>query len=218
MQMRKLAVYMPFMVVLLMSFAAPVRSAETTYDKPRVVILPFELNAPPDLDYLKAGVAAMLASRLGVRGGVAVVDQQAVRKVIEETGGTEPAEVGAPLGAELVLAGSITTLGQVISLDVRGVRLKGEPAEERFYATANGPDEVIAAVDQLVVDIGRRMFKGGIKGSGSEVRFGPVGPAVVEPEKTAAVTAETAPEQSLHPDRLFRDQAPPAAMPRRPLP
>jgi len=148
---------------------------------------------------------------------VSVVDQYSVRQVLEETGSAVPAVVGPRLEADLVLNGSITGLGEVISIDVRAVRLKGEPAEERFYATANSPGEVIAAVDQLVVDIGRQMFKGGIKGSGSEVRFGPIGPGSIEPEKGAAGATENLPEQSLHPDRLFRDEekalAPAAAVP-----
>jgi TolB-like protein len=213
MQMRKLAALTPFMVVLLLTFAIAARAVEPATTKPRVVILPFELNAPADLAYLQAGVAAMLASRLSARGGLAVVDQHSVRQVVEETGSTDPAAVGPALEADLVLSGSITGLGQQISLDVRAVRLKGDPAEESFFATANGPDEVIAAVDQLVVDIGRRMFKGGVKGSGSEVRFGPVGPAVVEPEKKAAAAPENEPEQSLHPDRIFRAQPQPSPPP-----
>ncbi len=213
MQMKKLAIFMPILVVLLLLFSSQVQAVEPATAKPRVVILPFELNAPSDLAYLKAGVEAMLASRLSARGGVAVVDQHSIRKVMEETGSVVPTVVGPALKAELVLSGSITSLGQVISLDVRAVRIKGEPAEERFYATADGPDEVIAAVDQLVVDISGRMFKGGVKGSGSEALPATAGATTLKPEKEAAATQENEPELSLHPDRIFRDQPPAATAP-----
>lgn len=211
MRIKKMVLLVPLVAFLLLSLSLPAGAEEPGHAKPRVAILPFELNAPGDLAYLKAGVAAMLASRLGARGGVAVVDQHSVRRIMEESGDTSPALVGAALKAELVLSGSITGLGEMISLDVNAVRLDGEPAGERFYATANGPGELIAAIDQLVVDIGRRMFKGGIQGSVSEVRVGQGGPAAIEPEKGAATGPESGSEQSLHPDRLFREPATPVA-------
>jgi TolB-like protein len=182
--------------------------AEEKYSRPKVAIMPFELNAAADLAYLPAGVEAMLASRLGSRGGVAVIDRQAVRKAMDDSGGADPAVIGSAVGAELVLKGSITAMGNLISLDLRAVRVIGEAADERFYATANSPGEVIAAIDQLVVEVGRNMFKGGLKQSGSEVRFGPVGPAQVEPPKEEKGAQGSGGDQALHPDRLFREAAP----------
>lgn len=214
--MRKVAVLAMLFVIIPLFMSTQAR-AEEKYVRPRVAIMPFELNAAADLAYLQAGVEAMLGSRLAARGGMAVIDRQAVRKAMEDSGGGDPAVIGPAVGAELVLKGSITGLGNLISLDLRALRVAGEAADERFFATANSPGEVIAAIDQLVVEVGRSMFKGGLKQSGSEVRFGPVGPAQVEPPKEEKVVAAGGGDQALHPDRLFRGQAAPVAgLPGRP--
>jgi len=205
--MRKVTILAMLFVIIPLTYYTQAR-AEEKYSRPKVAIMPFELNAAADLAYLQAGVEAMLGSRLGSRGGVAVIDRQAVRKAMDDSKSADPVVIGPGVGAELVLKGSITGLGNLISLDLRAVRVTGEPADERFFATANSPGEVIAAIDQLVVEVGRKMFKGGLKQSGSEVRFGPVGPAQVEPPKVEKGGADSGVDQSLHPDRLFREQAP----------
>lgn len=215
--MRKVAVLAMLFVIIPFIQYKPA-GAEEKYTRPKVAIMPFELNAAADLAYLQAGVEAMLGSRLGARGGVAVVDRQAVRKAMEDSGSSDPAVIGPAVGAELVLKGSITGLGSLISLDLRGVRVAGEVADERFFATANSPGEVIAAIDQLVVEVGRAMFKGGLKQSGSEVRFGPVGPGQIEPAKQEKSGQEGSGDQALHPDRLFRDQTAPVSVLAPPLP
>ncbi|HSH12657.1 MAG TPA: hypothetical protein VLA15_02875, partial [Desulfurivibrionaceae bacterium] len=132
MQMRKIAVLAMLFVIIPFIQYNPA-SAEEKYARPKVAIMPFELNAAADLAYLQAGVEAMLGSRLGARGGVAVIDRQAVRKAMEDSGSSDPAVIGPAVGAELVLKGSITGLGNVISLDLRGVRVAGEAADERFF-------------------------------------------------------------------------------------
>lgn len=205
--MRKVTLLALFFVSISSLIHAPAK-AEEKYVRPKVAIMPFELNAAADLAYLQAGVEAMLGSRLGSRGGVAVIDRQAVRKAMEDSGSDDPGVIGPAVGAELVLKGSITGLGNMISLDLRALRVSGEAADERFFATANSPGEVIAAIDQLVVEVGRNMFKGGLKQSGSEVRFGPVGPAQIEPPKVEKGAQESGGDQGLHPDRLFREQVP----------
>ncbi|NTV12692.1 MAG: hypothetical protein HGA96_01965 [Desulfobulbaceae bacterium] len=205
--MRKIAALAMFFVVIPFLQAVQARAEENNYARPKVAIMPFELNAPADLAYLQAGVEAILASRLGARGGLAMIDRQVVRKAMDDSGSADPTVIGPAVGAELVLKGSITGLGSLISVDLRAVRVAGEAADERFFATANSPGEVIMAVDQLVVDVGRNMFKGGLRQSGSEVRFGPVGPAQIEPAKADKGGQDNGGDQALHPDRLFRDQA-----------
>lgn len=205
MQMRNIRL-LAMLFVIIPFIQCKQASAEDKSPRPRVAIMPFELNAAADLAYLQAGVEAMLGSRLGARGGVAVIDRQAVRKAMEDSGSDDPAVIGPAVGAELVLKGSITGLGNLISLDLRGVRVTGGAADERFFATADSPGEVIAAIDQLVVEVGRTMFKGGLKLSGSEVRVGPVGPARTQPVKQEKDAADNGGDQSLHPDRMFRVQ------------
>jgi len=204
--MRKVTILAMFFALIPLMFGAQAR-AEEKFARPKVAIMPFELNGAADLAYLQAGVEAMLGSRLGARGGVAVIERQTVRRAMDESGSTDPGVIGPAVGAELVLKGSITGLGNLISLDLRAVRVVGEAADERFYATANSPGEVIMAIDQLVVEVGRNMFKGGLRQSGSEVRFGPVGPAQIEPPKVEKGAQGAGADQSLHPDRLFREQA-----------
>jgi hypothetical protein len=82
----------------------------------RVAILPVVVNASEGHDYLRAGMADMLASRIGREEGVAVTRIADVAKAT--TDAARAREVGREVGADLVLYGSFTAFGAGASLDL----------------------------------------------------------------------------------------------------
>ncbi|MEN8134478.1 MAG: hypothetical protein ABFS18_02925 [Thermodesulfobacteriota bacterium] len=132
-------------------FAVPSASAQEKV-KPQLAILPFTLNGAGDLAYLKEGIRTMLASRIGARAEVVVIDQAEVGKVVAGQLGSDPAAVVKTLAADLVLTGSITALGGSVSIDARLLTIATDDSAG-FFAVAENQSGIIGAVDQLASGI-----------------------------------------------------------------
>jgi len=116
-----------------------------------VAILPFEVNAQDRLDYLREGLSDMLASRLGGSDGVETVARERVAAALPAGGGRlsddKARAVGAKLGASHVLYGSLTVIGNSLSLDARLVEVKG--GTRAFFAEGQGIDSLIPKVGEI---------------------------------------------------------------------
>jgi hypothetical protein len=86
----------------------------------RVAILPVVVNAAEGHDYLRAGMADMLASRVGREAGVSVTRISDLGKAT--TDAERAREVGREVGADYVLYGSFTAFGAGASLDLACTR------------------------------------------------------------------------------------------------
>ncbi len=128
----------------------------------QVAILPFVINAPERMDYLREGVQDMFASRLTWEDKVVVLDNAQVQKVREKISGpvdeSRAIEMGKQLGADVVLWGSINVLGTSVSLDINLVNITLRQPVKKFYAQAKGIDEVIIRVGELSDMINEKVF------------------------------------------------------------
>ncbi len=107
------------LLVALLCLPALARGADTA-----VTVPPFAVHGAPE--YLGSGLASMVASRLGVAGGIRVVDS----------------------GADYTVRGSITGIGGRFSIDVRLEPVKGGAARS-FFAAAGSEADILTAVDDL---------------------------------------------------------------------
>jgi TolB-like protein len=127
-----------------------------------VAILPFEINAPEDLSYLREGIMDMLASRISWEGKVEVIEEQLVKDALSGREGAlnEAAarEVGTTLGADYVLFGSLTVFGDSVSIDAKMVALKEERPPVSVYAQTKGMGEVIPRINDFAQDINNKIF------------------------------------------------------------
>jgi hypothetical protein len=141
-------------------------------EKKSVSIQPFAIHAPEDLSYLQNGVKAMLSSRLSANGGATVIDT----------------------GADFIVTGSITSLGESISLDAK-VTSTATGAEESFYSSAAGQNDIIAAITDLSWQISEKIF--GKQRPAQQVVTVPAGrPSVSAQGEPAAATRTPHPEKS----------------------
>lgn len=119
----------------------------------KVAILPVVIYSPEKLEYLKEGLWDMLSSRIELAGRVAVLEKGTVKKALESISGemnTEKAkEVGRSLGADFVVFGSLTKLGDSSSLDLRVVDVTGKKSPSPVYVQTKKMEEMIAQVDDL---------------------------------------------------------------------
>ncbi|MBW1989308.1 MAG: VCBS repeat-containing protein [Deltaproteobacteria bacterium] len=127
----------------------------------KVAILPFDVNAQQDMDFLAKGVMDMLSSRLGASGEARVADRSRVLSLMkDEPGPITPeraADLARRLDADRVVWGSITVFGGQVSIDALVARADGgDPVP--VYVQAQDMDRVILGVDELAAKIREKIL------------------------------------------------------------
>ena len=142
---------------MLASYAAEPASAPV-----KVAILPFNMHTPAQLMYLQDGIRDMLASRLGWEGKVQVLDRtavdQATRGMKSDISSEDAQRIGRTLKADYVVYGSLTAIGQAISIDARMAPLAGQGEPLSFSSQTKTLDEVVPQVNQIAQEINQKVF------------------------------------------------------------
>jgi len=159
---RKCIAAMALFLFLLSGFAGSCPAAQTGDAVPaKVAILPFAMNTPASLNYLQSGVRDMLSSRLSWQGKVQVVDKsetdKAARGTKEITQG-EALRIGGALKADYVLYGSMTSVGQSVSIDAKMVTVSGKIEPVTFYAQTKTLDDIMPQVNLFAQQINQKIF------------------------------------------------------------
>ncbi|WP_321403175.1 outer membrane protein assembly factor BamA [Maridesulfovibrio sp.] len=119
-----------------------------------IAVLPFEVNADADTQYLKDSLPTLLSDRLR-EAGFRVVDQQKVMQLVDEQGfdylNIQAAKDMALLaGAGYSVYGSFSQIGEDLSLDVRLVEAFGMKPAVPLFVSKKGLINLLPAVDELV--------------------------------------------------------------------
>jgi outer membrane protein insertion porin family len=126
-----------------------------------VVIMPFEIHAQGDLSYLQKQIPQAIKTQLEQEGAnVLILDTMAVsswKKIAESA--AEIRKLAAQTGADYVVWGSLTLLGQNFSLDAK--LLASEDAEEPYTYSVEGEgvENLPGSVNKLVQELGLKLFK-----------------------------------------------------------
>ncbi|MFH1090910.1 MAG: POTRA domain-containing protein, partial [Pseudomonadota bacterium] len=127
----------------------------------KVAVTPFSIYSKEDLSYLSAGLQEMLGSRL-VDQGLAVVSQADAARVLKEIkipriDETTAREIGRALGVDYVIYGSLTKVGQRVSLDVRIVDISGVKKTSAVFIQSTGLEELAEDAGKLAREITARV-------------------------------------------------------------
>ncbi|XPV77317.1 MAG: outer membrane protein assembly factor BamA [Desulfovibrio sp.] len=119
----------------------------------KIAVLPFEINASDDLQYLRESLPELLADRLS-NAGFSVISQEAVKSAILDKGLASLAEADASelallTGANYAVYGSFSQLGETLSLDARLVDAFNLQTPEALYVTKEGLISLLPAVEEL---------------------------------------------------------------------
>ena len=162
-----------------------------------VAILPFTLNAPPELQYLQEGLRDMLGSRMRAEAGAKIIAKADADGALKVAGGKPAADnlpaLAKQLGADYLVYGSITALGGGISIDTQ-VFTAAAPAGQAlqtFYGAATANDKIMQSIDALAWDIIEKLF--------NKRRPAMAAPAQQAPAQAGAPSAFT----TAHPDKTF---------------
>jgi len=137
--------------------AATAACAQTAGGKVTVLVLPFEVNADPELDYLKDSLPELLGDRL-VQDGFDVLPQETVRQLIEEhdieyLDLSTAKDLALLARAAYAVYGSFNQLGETISLDVRLVEAQGVKTPKPLFVVQEGLINAVPAIEDLAEKI-----------------------------------------------------------------
>jgi TolB-like protein len=164
----------------------------------QIAVLPFTINADKDYAFLQQAVADMLTSRLSAPGKVVVVDpaltRQATQALSGESGPSLARKAGAELQADYAVHGSITILGENVSIDAVTVDINGDRPPLTFFKQTQNLGGVIPQIDQLAAEINTRLL--------GAAPAPPAADAGSSPQARAPAAAT--PDIHVHPEKLLR--------------
>lgn len=138
-------------------------------DSPKkVAVFPFAMNSPQDLNFLQNGLFSMLSSRLADPGKVEVLDRESVDQYLDQAQTSDATKgemneskariIGAAMGVDYILFGSLTHFGESVSLDASMVDVTAAKPSLTFFEQSNSMGDVIPLVNTFAGDINLKIF------------------------------------------------------------
>jgi len=147
-----------FLCVLGVMFSGLVWAQEAQVLGKRVAVLPFSVHSSEDITYVREGIWDMLISRLSTSEGIRVSAKQEVKKALERLEGKEPTiadvySLGKKMNLDYVVWGSITKIGNSISLDAKLLDVSTYKTPVGVFEQCQGMDDVIPRITNFAQKI-----------------------------------------------------------------
>ncbi len=142
------------LIVFLYLFCAGPLFAETAN---KVIVLPFAVNAAPDLAYLEESLPKLLQDRLTALG-LEVVSQEETMRLLQDQQ-VEYLDLGVArdmallAGAGYAVYGSFSQVGESISIDTRLVEAYGVREPKPFFVVKEGVINILPAIEETATKI-----------------------------------------------------------------
>ncbi|MDX2499347.1 MAG: outer membrane protein assembly factor BamA [Deltaproteobacteria bacterium] len=151
--------YRTFLFLLILSFLTV--DVAFGQEPVRVVILPFDVFAQEDLSYLKEQIPEVIKNQLQQEGArVLILDQETMTsRELRSDSTADIRQVGVETGADYVLWGSLTRLGQNFSLDAKMLSAEKKKEAYSFSAEGEGVENLPGTVKTLVQEMALKLFK-----------------------------------------------------------
>ena len=152
-------------LLLALTLTLPSPSVTQTRDPGKVykvAILPFLIHSQENLDYLREGIYDILTSRITVEGKIIVIERSLVERALYEEkpmrlDETAATKIGMRAGADYIVLGSLTKIGNYISLDARLISLTEEKPPLTAFTQHKGIDDVMVKIGDFAQDIGYKI-------------------------------------------------------------
>jgi TolB-like protein len=128
----------------------------------KVAILPFQIHSQENLDYLREGIYDILSSRITAEGKIVVIERPMVERALYEErpmrlDETSAKKIGMRVGADYIILGSLTKIGDYISLDARLISITEDKPPLGAYTQHKGIDDVMLKIGEFAQDIGYKV-------------------------------------------------------------
>jgi TolB-like protein len=162
----KVSTYTKLCLSIIFLLAAVALSFDFSYAQTpkRIALLPFKINSEKDLSFLKDGIFDMLTTRLSKEGQVEVLSRsqvEAALKAVAPSGNVNEAaarDIGSRLNADYVLFGSLTVLGNNVSIDAKMTDVTGGKPTMTFFDQSQDLGAVITKINLIAADINDKIF------------------------------------------------------------
>lgn len=129
----------------------------------KVAILPFKIHADKDYTFLQKGITAMLTSRLSAPGKVNVIDPVETEKalsIVKKEGSPDAVarQVATQLQADYAIHGSLTVLGESVSIDAKMIPVGQAGTPYSFFKQTDSLGDVIGQLNLMASDINSSVF------------------------------------------------------------
>jgi TolB-like protein len=158
------AILLCLFLTLMLTLPSPSITQTKDPDKVyKVAILPFMIYSQENLDYLREGIYNILTSRITVEERIVVMERSVVERALYEERPTRldeaaAAKIGMKIGADYVVLGSITKVGDYISLDARLVSITEEKPPLSVFTQHKGIDDVMVKIGDFAQEIGLKIL------------------------------------------------------------
>jgi outer membrane protein insertion porin family len=128
----------------------------------KLAVLPFQINASPELAYLNESLPEMLGQKLRDME-IPTVDQNELDRIIEEQQIMEldlqtARDIALLSSAQYAVYGSFSQIGESLSLDVRLVEAFGLKESKAIFVVKEGLINLLPAIDELAEKIGQELL------------------------------------------------------------
>jgi len=145
------------LMVIILFFPAGAYSLETI----RVLVLPFEIHSQQDLSYLKTEIPGVLKNHFKQNGAIVIeidsIPDFSLENQPKNVAGMR--NLGIKSGADYVVWGSLTWLGQKFSIDAKMIESFNNEPPTILFVEGKGVENLSGSVKKLSENFGIRIFK-----------------------------------------------------------
>ena len=128
-----------------------------------VAVLPFAVHSAENIDYVGQGIWDMLSSRIAVTDKIEVISKDSVLQAMKGKEGKDLTlqdiyGLGKKMNADFVVYGSITKIGNSISIDGKLVDIAANKSTVSLFTQSQGMDEVIVKINDFARNIDNHIF------------------------------------------------------------
>jgi len=195
-----LKIFHPYLLGLMIVSFVLMNFSSMAAEPKRIALLPFKINSEKDLSFLRDGIFDMLSTRLAREGRVEVISREQAEAAVQSTAGSgtineaSARSIGASLKADFTLFGSLTVLGDNVSIDAKMVDITGDKPTMTFFDQGQDLGAVITKINLIAADINDKMF-------------GQTPAAAAQAPPPPAANPQKAPKDSIHahPEKVLQD-------------
>jgi TolB-like protein len=150
-----------FIIFVLLTFAHG--SLWAAKEKKVIAVLPFTVHSGENIDYVRQGIWDMLSSRISVADKIEVLSKDMTLNFLKESGGRDLtlADVyglGKKMKVDYVIWGSITKIGNSLSIDGKLVDIAAYKSTVSIFAQSQGMDDVIPKINDFAQRIDQHIL------------------------------------------------------------
>jgi len=131
-------------------------------DRTKVAILPVQIHAPENMDYLQSGLMDMLESHIGGKDSIEILDRNLVEKAFnnfkKDLNEATAKSLAQDLGADSLVAGSVTFFGRGGSIDFEVFAANPSKTTFTTYKVIEDMNNLLPEFSHLVDEISAKAF------------------------------------------------------------